>query len=93
MLCAELDSLLVLAARRRRAHRQFGTSPAANRIQRTDREPVRFPFVAGHKRFGAGTWRLTVEGPPYPITGRRQQLHRTVRAPNTMAGATLQTSS
>jgi hypothetical protein len=43
--------------------------------------------VAGHKRFRAGAWRLTVEGPPDPITGKHQQLYRTVREPNTKAGA------
>jgi hypothetical protein len=43
--------------------------------------------VAGHKRFRAGAWRLTVEGPPDPITGKRQQVYRTVREPNTRAGA------
>lgn len=43
--------------------------------------------MAGHIRFRAGAWRLTVEGPPDPITGKRQQVHRTVRAPNTKAGA------
>ena len=43
--------------------------------------------MAGHKRFRAGAWRLTVEGPPDPITGKRQQVYRTVRAPNTRAGA------
>lgn len=43
--------------------------------------------MAGHKRFRSGAWRLTVEGPPDPITGTRQQLNRTVRQPNTKAGA------
>ncbi len=43
--------------------------------------------MAGHKRFRAGAWRLTVEGPPDPITGKRQQVNRTVRQPNTKAGA------
>jgi hypothetical protein len=43
--------------------------------------------MPGHKRFRAGAWRLTVEGPPDPITGNPQQVHRTVRAPNTKAGA------
>ena len=43
--------------------------------------------MAGHKRFRAGARRLTVEGPPDPITGKRQQVNRTVRQPNTKAGA------
>jgi len=43
--------------------------------------------VAGHKRFRAGAWRLTVEGPADPITAKRQQVYRTVRQPNTKAGA------
>jgi hypothetical protein len=38
---------------------------------------VRRRLVAGHKRFRAGAWRLTVEAPPDPITGKRQQVHRT----------------
>jgi hypothetical protein len=42
--------------------------------------------MAGHKRFRAGAWRPTVEGPRDPITGKRQQVNRTVRAPNTRAG-------
>ena len=42
--------------------------------------------MGGHKRFRAGAWRLTVEGPKDPITGKRRQVHRTVRAPNTKAG-------
>jgi hypothetical protein len=42
--------------------------------------------VAGHKRFHAGAWRLTVEGLTDPITGKRQQLNRTVRELNTKAG-------
>ena len=43
--------------------------------------------MAGHKRFRAGAWRLTVEGPKDPITGERRQVNRTVQAPNTKAGA------
>ena len=43
--------------------------------------------MAGHKRFRSGAWRLTVEGPLDPITGKRQQLNRTVRQPNMKAGA------
>jgi hypothetical protein len=43
--------------------------------------------VRGHKRYKAGAWRLTVEGPADPLTGKRNQMHGTVRAPNTKAGA------
>jgi hypothetical protein len=43
--------------------------------------------VTGHKRFRAGAWRLSVEGPPDPITGKRQPVYRRVRKPNTRAGA------
>jgi hypothetical protein len=43
--------------------------------------------VAGHTRFRSGAWRLTVEGPTDPITGKRRQISRTVREPNTKAGA------
>ncbi|HZM38356.1 MAG TPA: hypothetical protein VFB94_04535, partial [Acidimicrobiales bacterium] len=42
--------------------------------------------MTGHKRFRAGAWRLTVEGPPDPITDKRQQVYRTVREPNTRVG-------
>lgn len=38
-------------------------------------------------RFRAGAWRLTVEGPPDSITGKRQQVYLMVRAPNSRAGA------
>jgi hypothetical protein len=49
---------------------------------------VRCRFVAGRKTFRAGAWRLTVEGPPKdPITGKRRKINRTVREPNTQAGA------
>ena len=41
--------------------------------------------MAGHKRFRSGAWRLTVEGPKDPITGKRRQISRTVREPNTKA--------
>ena len=43
--------------------------------------------MAGHNRFRAGAWRLTVEGPPDPIAAKRQQVYRTVRQPTTKAGA------
>ena len=43
--------------------------------------------MRGHKRFKDGGWRLTVEASKDPITGKRRQLNRTVRAPNTRAGA------
>ena len=40
------------------------------------------------QEFRAGAWRLTVEGPPEdPITGKRRTINRTVREPNTKAGA------
>ena len=42
--------------------------------------------MRGYKRFRAGAWRLTVEGPTDPTTGKRQQVNRTVRAPNNRAG-------
>lgn len=43
--------------------------------------------MAGHKRFKDGAWRLTVEGPRDPLTGRRRPVNATVRAPNNRAGA------
>lgn len=44
--------------------------------------------MAGRKRFRAGAWRLTVEGPHKdPITGKRLKINRTVGEPNTKAGA------
>jgi hypothetical protein len=53
--------------------------------------PLQSPSTApAHGRPQAvprGAWRLTVEGPKDPITGERQQIHRTVREPNTKAGA------
>jgi hypothetical protein len=54
-------------------------SSAANNGKPTDRarQPVRRPLMAGHKRFRAVSWRLTVETPPDPIAGERQQVHRT----------------
>lgn len=45
--------------------------------------------VKGNKRFKAGAWRLRVEGPRDPVTGKRQQINATVRAPNNRAGAKL----
>lgn len=42
--------------------------------------------MRGHLRFKAGAWRLTVDAEPDPVTGKRRQLNRTVRAPNTRAG-------
>jgi hypothetical protein len=43
--------------------------------------------MRGHKRFKDGAWRLTVEASKDPITGKRRAVNRTVRAPNTRAGA------
>jgi hypothetical protein len=43
--------------------------------------------MRGHKRFKDGAWRLIVDAGKDPITGKRRQLNRTVRAPNTRAGA------
>jgi integrase len=42
--------------------------------------------VKGHVRYRSGAWRLTVEGGNDPLTGKRRQIHRTVRAPDTKAG-------
>jgi integrase len=42
--------------------------------------------MRGHKVFRWGAWRLTVEGPRGP-GGKRNQITRTVRAPDTKAGA------
>jgi hypothetical protein len=42
--------------------------------------------MRGHKRFKDGAWRLVVEAGNDPITGKRRQVDRTVRAPNTRAG-------
>lgn len=43
--------------------------------------------MAGSKRFKDGAWRLVVEGPRDRFTGKRRPINRTVRAPNTRAGA------
>lgn len=43
--------------------------------------------MAGHKRYRAGAWRFTVEGPRDPITGKRKPIYRTFHAPNTREGA------
>jgi integrase len=43
--------------------------------------------VKGSKRFKAGAWRLRVDGPRDPITGKRVQVNATVRAPDNRAGA------
>jgi hypothetical protein len=45
------------------------------------------PAVAGHKRSKDGSCRLVVEGPADPLTPKRRRVNRTVRAPNTKAGA------
>jgi hypothetical protein len=42
--------------------------------------------MRGHKRFKDGAWRLIVEAGKDPMTGKRRQVFRTVRAPNTRAG-------
>lgn len=42
--------------------------------------------MRGYKRFRAGAWRLVAEGPKDPITGKRQQVFRTVRAPDNRVG-------
>jgi integrase len=47
------------------------------------------PRNAGHKRFKDGAWRLVVEAGKDPITGKRRQINRTVREPNTRAGETV----
>jgi hypothetical protein len=44
---------------------------------------------SGHQRFKGGSWRLIVDAGKDPVTGRRRQIFRTVRAPNTRAGAQL----
>ena len=43
--------------------------------------------MRGYKRFRSGAWRLVAEGPKDPITGKRQQVFRTIRVPNNRAGA------
>ena len=43
--------------------------------------------MRGHKRFKDGAWRLVVDAGKDPITGKRRQVNRTVRAPNTRSGA------
>jgi integrase len=43
--------------------------------------------MRGHKRFKDGSWRLIVDAGKDPMTGKRRQIFRTVRAPNTRAGA------
>ena len=43
--------------------------------------------MAGHKRFKDGAWRLIVEGPGDPVTGRRRHVNATFHAPDTKAGA------
>jgi integrase len=45
--------------------------------------------MRGHKRFKDGSWRLIVDAGKDPMTGKRRQIFRTVRAPNTRAGANL----
>jgi len=42
--------------------------------------------VKGYVRWRAGAWRLTVDAGRDPTTGKRKQLTRTVRAPNTAKG-------
>jgi hypothetical protein len=37
--------------------------------------------MRGHKRFKDGAWRLVVDAGKDPITGKRRQVNRTVRAP------------
>jgi hypothetical protein len=39
--------------------------------------------MRGHKRFKDGSWRLIVDAGKDPMTGKRRQIFRTVRAPNT----------
>ena len=42
--------------------------------------------MKGYVRWRAGAWRLTVDAGRDPTTGKRKQLTRTVRAPNTAKG-------
>jgi integrase len=46
-------------------------------------------LVKGHKRYRSGGWSLVVDAGKDPLTGKRQQIHKTVRAPNNRAGAKL----
>jgi hypothetical protein len=43
--------------------------------------------MRGHKRFKDRSWRLIVDAGKDPMTGKRRQIFRTVRAPNTRGGA------
>ena len=43
--------------------------------------------MRGHKRYRAGAWRLTVFAGFDPVSGKRQDVHESVKAPNTRAGA------
>ena len=43
--------------------------------------------MRGHKRFRSGAWRLTVFAGFDPVSGKRQDIHETVVAPDTRAGA------
>ena len=43
--------------------------------------------MKGHRRFRSGAWRLVVHAGTDPVSGRRIDIHETVRAPNNRAGA------
>jgi hypothetical protein len=42
--------------------------------------------MRGYKRFRSGGWSLVVDAGKDPITGKRRQVHRTFKAPNTKRG-------
>jgi hypothetical protein len=48
--------------------------------------PVVFTATRGYKRFRSGGWSLVVDAGKDPITGKRRQVHRTFKAPNTKRG-------
>src|SRR4029453_6037049 len=54
--------------------------------QSCPRQSVPSAAMRGHKRFKDGSWRLIVDAGKDPMTGKRRQIFRTVRAPNTRAG-------
>src|SRR4029453_61142 len=55
--------------------------------QSCPRQSVPSAAMRGHKRFKDGSWRLIVDAGKDPMTGKRRQIFRTVRAPNTRTGA------
>jgi len=47
------------------------------------------PGVRGHKRYRSGAWRITVFAGWDPVTGKRIDIHETVKGPDNRAGAKL----